>query len=128
MPTDWSIWMVFNPGAFPGRVKLTSWTEEFTEADIKKISTEWQPTGTAYIDYAKLRAEEAEKQRKIQAELERQLKLAKEEQERILLQKQAEAKKLQEQLELQRKVAEEEAKKLRNQMEQAATIQIQVMN
>lgn len=37
VPTDWSVWLVFNPGFLAGRVKVKSWVQYFSEADIPLI-------------------------------------------------------------------------------------------
>lgn len=41
VPTDWSIWIVFNPGVIGGGVSIRTWAEEYTEADVGRIESEW---------------------------------------------------------------------------------------
>jgi len=33
-PTDWSIWVVYNPGFTSGDVWVKTWAEEYTQADV----------------------------------------------------------------------------------------------
>jgi flagellar biosynthesis GTPase FlhF len=75
VPTDWTLLIAYNVGYLDGRVSVRSWAEEYTKADEAKISSEWEPTGTYYVDEEELARIAAEK-----AALEEQERL---EQERI---------------------------------------------
>ena len=61
VPTDWKIWVIYNPSIMPGELEMRSWVTDYTKDDISKISGEWKPTGTAYIDYEKIKNEEEAK-------------------------------------------------------------------
>lgn len=86
VPTDWSVWVVYNPSILPGVIKLKSWVEDFTKEDIQIIKNEWQPTGTAYIDYDKLKKEEQRKKQEIEELLKKKLLEAKEEANKLIKQ------------------------------------------
>jgi len=45
IPSDWSLWVVYNPGIFDGGINMKSWLEMLTQDDVSKIDSEWQPTG-----------------------------------------------------------------------------------
>jgi len=49
-PTDWSIWLVYAKTNMMGSVEIKTWAEEYTINDVTKITEEWQPTGTRWID------------------------------------------------------------------------------
>ena len=50
MPTDWTIFIEFNPGFGSGIVKLKTWVEEISKDDIGIINDSWQPTGVRFIN------------------------------------------------------------------------------
>jgi hypothetical protein len=61
VPTDWSFHLAYNVGYLDGFVSVKSWVEEYTKVDVSKITNEWQPTGTYYIDEEELARIQAEK-------------------------------------------------------------------
>lgn len=52
VPTDWTIWIVYNKPVFEGSVSIITWLEEYGPDDKAIIETEWQPTGTFWVDKA----------------------------------------------------------------------------
>jgi len=69
MPTDWTIWVYFNPSIFSGKVTIRTSAEEYTTDDTFNIENSWQPTGTSYIDSALQAKLEADQKAKEQAAL-----------------------------------------------------------
>ena len=128
VPTDWSIWLIYNPTFGGGEIKFKHWVEDYTSDDVGRINGEWQPTGTEYIDADAARRKEEERiaaEAKIKADLEAELAAAKaaaDESERLRLQKEAEAKEEKAKLELEAQLAKEEAERLIKQKGETATI------
>lgn len=52
VPSDWSLILIYQPTDYfsYGQVSLVTWADMFNQSDALKIKTEWQPTGTFYID------------------------------------------------------------------------------
>jgi hypothetical protein len=50
VPTDWTIFIEYNPGVWSGSIRLRTWAEQYTAADRVNIEGNWQPTGTSFID------------------------------------------------------------------------------
>lgn len=79
VPTDWSVYIVYNVGYMGGNINVKSWAQEYTEKDKTKIDGDWQPTGTYFIseeelarieaERAALEEEERKEQERIQAEI-----------------------------------------------------------
>jgi len=65
VPTDWSVWIVYNPSITAGQLTVSSWVDDLVSTDVSKIKGLWQPTRIAFIDYKKLKEEEEERQRLI---------------------------------------------------------------
>ena len=132
VPSDWSIWLVYSPKFGGGKIRFRHWADDFNEGDKSRISGEWQPTGTKYIDAEEEQKKENErlaKEAAIQAQLEADLKAAKEaadkaEQDRLA--KEAEKKKKEEEakLEAERKAQQEkdDAERQAQQEAEQATI------
>lgn len=48
VPTDWTIHIVYNIGLYAGEANLISYVIPYTDQDIGKLQTIWQPTKTTY--------------------------------------------------------------------------------
>jgi len=48
--------LLYNPGAWYGKVRVSTWVSEFEDRDIPDLEGSWQPTGTSHIN-SLLRAE-----------------------------------------------------------------------
>jgi len=46
VPSDWTVYLIYNIGYFNGVISLKSWVTEYVDADIEKLNTIWEPTGT----------------------------------------------------------------------------------
>ena len=51
VPSDWTVYVVYNVGMFSGSVIIESSVSEYTDADIGFIKT-MQPTGTYHVSEA----------------------------------------------------------------------------
>lgn len=40
-PSDWSIWLVFNPKFGGGYVKFEHWVDNYDESDVNSLNGEW---------------------------------------------------------------------------------------
>ena len=68
VPTDWSIWLVYNPRNVGGHFKVKAYTTQFEKRDEWYIKNDWRPTGTSYVDQERekqLKAEKAMKEAEI---------------------------------------------------------------
>ena len=125
VPSDWTIFLVYNVGYVNGAISVKSWVEPYTEKDISKIQGSWQPTGTYWVNTTAIalqKAAEEEKERKAEEERLRKIKAAKTEAERLQREKEAEEER---QREIQKKVDEEKRQEeIRRQAQLLAHAQI----
>jgi hypothetical protein len=49
IPTDWSLYLIFNIGYLDGSINIESKVQKYVESDQYDILNAWQPTGTRYI-------------------------------------------------------------------------------
>ena len=49
VPTDWTVYIVYNIGMFKGEAIIKSYVTHYNDDDLDDIFQKWQPTGTSYI-------------------------------------------------------------------------------
>lgn len=54
IPSDWTAYLIYNVGYGSGSITVKSWLDQYTEDDISKIDTVWQPTGTYWVNQTQL--------------------------------------------------------------------------
>lgn len=94
VPSDWTIFLVYNVGYVNGGISVKSWVSPYTEKDLAKIAGSWQPTGTYWVNATAIALEKAaqeERERKAEEDRQRKIKAAKTEAERLRAEQEAEA-------------------------------------
>lgn len=49
VPTDWSIWLVYDTPQVAGEVIIRTWADNYKASDEWYIKNDWQPTGTSFV-------------------------------------------------------------------------------
>ena len=94
VPSDWTIFLVYNVGYVNGGISVKSWVSPYTEKDLAKIAGSWQPTGTYWVNATAIALEKAaqeERERKAEEDRQRKIKAAKTEAEKLRAEQEAEA-------------------------------------
>ena len=63
MPADWMALISYNTFWNDGNIILTSKVVDYDRSDVSKITSEWEPTGTFFVDRELIARKKAEKER-----------------------------------------------------------------
>ena len=62
MPADWMALISYNTFWNDGNIILTSKVVDYDRSDVTKITSEWEPTGTFFVDRELIARKKAEKE------------------------------------------------------------------
>jgi ribosomal protein L14E/L6E/L27E len=62
MPADWMALISYNTFWNDGNIILTSKVVDYDRSDVSKITNEWEPTGTFFVDRELIARKKAEKE------------------------------------------------------------------